>query len=114
DRDLAAVVPDVFPGGDAVHVDITIRAVLRALAAADAPVLDDDLARAAAADRVDRAADHAVRVEARPARAGHQELVEPQPFADQAGDAVVGVGASLGTLIAARTLLQVEHQEALR
>ena len=65
------------------------------------------------ADRVDRAADHAVRVEARPARAGDQELVEPEPLADQAGDAVVGVGAGLGALVAAGALLQVEHQQAL-
>ena len=67
----------------------------------------------AAADRADRAADHAIRVEAGAARAGHQELVEPQALADQPGDAVVRVGARLGAFVAAGALLQVEHQQAL-
>ena len=66
-----------------------------------------------AADRADRAADHAIRVEARSARAGDQELVEPQALADQAGHAVVGVGAGLGAFVAAGAFLQVEHEQVL-
>src|SRR5437867_576315 len=61
-----------------VHVDIAVGAILGAVATADAPILDDDLARVPAVDGIDRAADHAVRIEARPARAGDQELVETQ------------------------------------
>ena len=95
------------------HVDIAIRAILGAQAAADAPVLDDDLARLVAADRAHRAADHAIGVEARAARAGHQELVEPQALADQPGHPLMRVGAGLGALVAARALHQVEDEQAL-
>src|SRR5205807_2726415 len=98
---------------EAVHVDVAVRAVFGALAAAYAPVLDDDLAGVAAANRANGTADHAVRVHARATGAGHQELIETQSLANKARDAVVGIGAGLGTLVAARTFLQVQNQEAL-
>ena len=47
----------------------------------------------AAPDRAHRAADHAQRVAALAAGGGDQVLVEAQPFADQARDAIVRVGA---------------------
>src|SRR5207247_2631806 len=94
------LVLDLLLGRERVHVDVAVGTVLGALAAADAPVLDDDLARLAPADRADRAADHAVRVEARPARRRHQVVAEAQPLADQARHAVVRVGARLRTLVA--------------
>ena len=96
-----------------MQVDVAVGAVVRAQAAADAPVFDDDLERVAAADRADRAADHAQRIAALAAGSGDQVFVEAQTFADQAGDAVVGIGASAYALIAARAALQVENQQAL-
>src|SRR5687768_3109441 len=49
--------------GERVQVDVAVRALVGAEAAADAPVLDDDLERVLmAADRADRAAHHAERV----------------------------------------------------
>src|SRR3954471_16034005 len=68
-----------------VQVEVSVRAVAGAQAAPDAPVLDDDLHRVAAADRADRAPDHAQRIAAGPAGGRHQVLVEAQPFADEAG-----------------------------
>src|SRR5262249_42067236 len=41
------LVLDLLLGRERVHVDVAVRTVLGALAAADAPVLDDDLARLA-------------------------------------------------------------------
>ena len=48
------------------------------------------------------------------ARRRDQVLVEAQPFAHQPRDAVVRVGARLHALVAARALLEVQHQQALR
>ena len=42
-----------------MQVDVAVRAVVGAKAAANAPILDDDFERVAAADRPDRASDHA-------------------------------------------------------
>ena len=82
-----------------------------AQATTDAPIFDDDFKRITASNGSDRAAHHAIRVEARPARTGDQELVEPEPFADQAGHARVGVGARLRALVATCAFLEVEDQE---
>ena len=92
-----------------VHVQVAVGTVARAQAAADAPVLDDDLERVAPADRADRTADHAQRIAALAARGGDQVLVEPQPFADQPRHAVVRVRARPHALVAARALLEIEH-----
>src|SRR5262249_3315728 len=85
DRDSAVPVPGVrggLAGGGRGHVDVAARAILGALAAADAPVLDHDLQVGAAADRAHRAAHHAVGVQARPAGARDQVLVESQALSD--------------------------------
>ena len=67
-----------------MHVDIAVRAVLGAQAAADAPVLDDHFQRIAPPDGAHRAAHHAQRIAALAAGGRHQILVEAQAFADQA------------------------------
>ena len=97
-----------------MHVDVAVGTVVGAQAAADAPVFDDDLQRVAPPDRADRTADHAERVATLAAGSGDQIFVEAQAFADQAADAVVSIGAGADALIAARALLQIEHQQALR
>ena len=97
-----------------MQVDIPVGAVVRAEAAADAPVLDDDFERVAAANRAHRASDHAERVAALAAGGGDQVLVEAQAFADQASDTVMRVGAGAHALIAARAAFEIEHEQALR
>ena len=97
-----------------MQVDIAVRAILGAEAAADAPVLDDHLERIAPADRTHRAAHHTQRVSALAAGRGHQVLVKSEPLAHQPRNAVVGIGASAHASIAARALFQVQDQQALR
>src|ERR1700687_4077694 len=67
DRDLFAGFWVGPPFLERMHVDIAIRTILGAFAATDAPVLNDDLSRVAPAYRADGAADHAIRIETRPA-----------------------------------------------
>ena len=50
--------------GKRVQINVAVRAVFRAQAAADAPVFNDDFQRIAPADGADRTADHAKRVAA--------------------------------------------------
>ena len=97
-----------------MQVDVAVRAVLGAQAAADAPVLDDHFERIAAADGAHRTAHHAQRIAAMPAGRGDQIFVEALAFADQPGDAVVRIGAGAYAGIAARAALQIQHQQALR
>src|SRR5581483_6419897 len=94
--------------------DVAVRTVARAESAADAPVLDDHLERVATADRADGAADHAQRIAALPARGRDEVLVEPEAVADEPRDAVVRVGAGADALVAARALLEIEDEQALR
>src|SRR2546423_6933681 len=54
--------------GERVEVEIAVRAVSYAQAAADTPILDDDFHRVAAPDRADRTPDHAQGIAARAAR----------------------------------------------
>ena len=54
----------LLPVTERMQVQVAVRAVADAEAAADAPVLDDDLHRAAPADRPDRTAHHAERIPA--------------------------------------------------
>src|SRR5215471_10819649 len=108
-RHLAAgLVRVVLHHLEAVHVDVTIRAVIGAVAAADAPGLDDHLARFLAMDGIDRTARHAVRVQTRTTGRGHQPVLEAQAVADQPRHAEVRVGTRLGALVAAGALGQVE------
>src|SRR5207253_2893765 len=94
-------------------VDVAVWTVLGTEAAADAPVLDNDFERIAASDGADRAAHHAQRIAAVPARCGHQVLVETLPFAHQPRYAVVSIRAGPHARIAARAPLQVHDQQAL-
>src|SRR5229473_423033 len=99
---------------EGVQIDVAVRTVLRAEAAADAPILDDDFQRIAPSNRTDRTADHAEWIAALPATRGDEILIETQTIADEPGDAVVRVGAGVDASIAARAILQIQNQQALR
>src|SRR5215469_4554299 len=71
-----------------VQVDVAVRAIASAQAATDAPVLDDDFERIAAANGPHRAADHAEGVAALAAGSGDEVVIEAQAVADEARDAV--------------------------
>jgi hypothetical protein len=79
---------DRRPDLDRVHVDVAVRAVARAQAAADAMVFDHDLERQVGVvarptvNRIDRAADQAIRIKTRPTRTGDEKLIEPESLAD--------------------------------
>src|SRR6266478_4453599 len=97
-----------------MQVDVAVGTILRAEAAADAPILDDDFERIAPSNRADGAADHAERIAALPATGGDKILIEAQAIADEASDSVVRISASIHTGVAARAILQVQNQQALR
>ena len=97
-----------------MQIDIAVRTVACAQAAADAPILDDDFERIAAANGADRAAHHAERIAALPATGGNQILLEAQAIANQTGNAIVSVRAGVNAGIAARAFLQIEDQQTLR
>ena len=62
--------------GEWVEIDVAVRTVIGAEAAADAPIFDDDFERIAAANRSDRAADHAQRVAALAAARRDEKAIE--------------------------------------
>ena len=97
-----------------MQIDVAVGTILRAEAAADAPIFDDDFERISPSNRTDRAADHAQRVAALTATRGDEILVEAQAVADETRDAVVSVGASVDAGVAARAVLQIQNQQALR
>src|SRR5258708_40246776 len=80
-----------------VQINIAVRTILRAEAATDAPILDDDFERISPSNRTDGAADHAKRVAALAATRGDEILVESQAIADEAGDPRVRAGAGIDT-----------------
>jgi len=96
-----------------VHIDVPVRAVVGALAAADAPVFDNDLERIAAANRADRTADHAKRIAALAARCRDKVTIKAEPISDEAADAIMGVRAGAHTLIAPGAAVEIENQQAL-
>src|SRR5215467_3768496 len=96
-----------------MQIDIAVGAIARAEPAADAPILDDDLKRIAAANRADRAADHAEGVATLAATGSYEVAVKAQAVAHQTRDAVMSVGASVHAGIAARAILQVKNEQAL-
>src|SRR5260370_24319536 len=61
-----------------MQIYIAVGTILRAQAAADAPIFDNDFQRIAPSNRTDGAADHAERVAALAAPRGHEILVEAQ------------------------------------
>src|SRR5215470_14833221 len=71
-----------------VQVDIAVGAITRAQAAADAPVLDDDFQRIAAANGTDGTADHAERIAALAAGRGYKIVFETQAVTNEARDTV--------------------------
>src|SRR6267142_1799048 len=97
-----------------MQVDVAVGTIPRTEAAADAPILDDDFERIAPSNRADGAADHAERIAALPATGGDKILIEAQAIADEASDSVVRISASIHTGVAARAILQVQNQQALR
>src|SRR5262249_53675921 len=105
------IVGEYFEG---MQVDVAVRAVAGAQAAADAPVFDDDFERIAAAGGADRTADHAERTKAIAAGRGDEVIVETQTVTNETRDTVVGVGAGVHAGIAARAVLQVKNEQALR
>ena len=92
-----------------MQVDIAVGAIARAEPAADAPIFDNDFERIAAANRSNRATNHAKRVAALAATGGDEIAVKAQAVPDQPRDAVMRVGAGVHTSIAACAILQVEN-----
>src|ERR1700748_996019 len=76
-----------------MHVDIPVRAIFSAEAAADAPIFDNHFQRIPAADRSHRATDHAERVEALPAGSCHKVMVETKSFAHEPRHSVMRICA---------------------
>ena len=97
-----------------MEIDIAVGAVARTEAAANAPVLDDDLERISATNGTDRAAHHAERIAALTARGGDQKILKSETVADETGYAVVGVGAGVHAGVATRAFLEIEDEQALR
>ena len=96
-----------------VQIDVAIRAIARAEAAADAPVFDNNFQRVPPADRSHRATDHAQGIAALAAGSGHQIFVEPHAFANQAAHAVMCVRTGAHALIATGAAVEVEHEKTL-
>ena len=87
-----------------MHVDVTIRTVLRAQTATDAVVFNFNLQRfAIAMNCIDGASDHAIGIHARPATTGDQIAIKSHAFSNQTRDPLVCIGAGLGALVTART-----------
>ena len=96
-----------------MQIDIAVRTIARAQAATDAPILDDDFERIAAANGADRAAHHAQGIAALPATGGNQILLEAQAIADETGNTIVSVRAGIDAGVAASAFLQIEDQQTL-
>ncbi len=96
-----------------MHVDVAVRAKLGAFAAADAPVLDDDLEVLLSANGADRALRHAKRVAAGTARGRDKEMVVAQSVPKQARNSVVRLGAGLDTGIAPGAVVEVDQEKVL-
>jgi len=97
-----------------MQINIPYGQFLRAKAAADAPVFNNDFKRIAPPDRSDRAATMQSGSRHWPARCRHQEILEPETFAHQPSHAVVRIGARRHTGIAPRAFVEVQNQQALR
>src|SRR3954464_9559089 len=97
-----------------MHVDVSVGAELRAFAAPDAPVLDDDLEVFLSANGTHRALRHAKRIAAGAAGRGHEEMIVTQTVPEQARDSVMRFGAGLDTGITAGAVVEIDQQEVLR
>src|SRR5690348_6083302 len=97
-----------------MQIDIAIGTIARAEAAADAPILDDDFERIAAANRTNRAAHHAEGISALAATRGYKIAVKAQAVPHKPSDAIVRIGAGVHAGVAACAILQIENEQALR
>src|SRR5450755_2721330 len=97
-----------------VHIDVPVWAVFCAQATTYTPVFDHYFQRVPPPDGAYRTSHHAQRVAALTAGSRHQIFVISQPLTNQPRHTVVRVGAGARTLIATRTFLQIEYQQALR
>src|SRR5271156_1753263 len=97
-----------------VHVDVAVRAILRAQPAADAPILDNHFQRIAPPNGTDRTPHHAQRVQTLATGGRAQVVIEAQSLAHQARATIVRVGASFHASVAARAGIQIEQQQTLR
>src|SRR5258708_10157874 len=104
------IIPHHF---ERVQINIAVRTILRAEAATDAPILDDDFERISPSNRTDGAADHAKRVAALAATRGDEILVESQAIADEAGGALLRVGGRHGAKRPARASFYIQNTKAL-
>src|SRR4029450_5771470 len=97
------------------HLDHVVRAVALAVAAADAGVLDEDLAVRRAVDGVGRTVLHAMRMLAMAARRRHMELRVRRPgLAVESRRALVRVRACLFAMFAADAKALVDQQHVGR
>ena len=97
-----------------MHVDVPVGTQFGAFAAADTPILDDDLERLLSPDRTDWALSHAKRVAAGTTRGGDQESVVVQAVADQPRDTVVGIGAGGHARVAPGAIIEIDEEKILR
>src|SRR5215813_9006242 len=96
-----------------MKVDIAVRTISRAKSATDAPVFDNHFQRIAAANRTDRAANHAERIAALAAARRNKVVIEAQSVAYQSRNAVMSVRAGIYASVAPRAVFEVEHQQTL-
>ena len=92
-----------------MQINVAVRTILRAKAAADAPIFDDNFERVAPPNRADRAANHTQRITALAATGGDEILIEAQAVSHESRHAVVRVRAGVHASIAARAILQIQN-----
>ena len=97
-----------------MHVNVSVRAKLRAFAAADAPILDDDLEVFFPPDGTDRALRHTEWIPARAASGGDEILIITQAITEQTRNPIVRLCASLHAGIATRAISEIDQEEVLR
>src|SRR5580704_12179566 len=111
---LALLVGQIRRYVERVHVDIAVRAIFSAEAAADAPIFDDYFQRIPAADRSHGAPDHAKRIEALAAGSSDEVVVETKSLANEPRHSVMGVCAGDHAGVTSRAAVQVQQKQALR
>lgn len=115
DRFLAAcifwIIGEDFKG---MKIDVAVGTIARAKAAADTPILDDHFEGIAPANRTNRASHHAEWIAALAATRSNEIAVKAQAIAHEACNPIVRIGAGIHTGVAARAILQVENEQALR
>ena len=101
------------------HEDAAVRAVFGAQTTSDAVVFDDDLKMFASVNGIDRTSDHAMWIRAGSAGGRDHEIVQTSSVPKQTWNwnavrsGSVLFDATSGTCVAARTIIQIEHENAL-